>query len=149
MSALVRASLAQQNDGRDMTITEQDIISNSFVYGFAGNDTTAISLAHTIMNLAAYPATQEWIREESRHYCIEDDSTQRPYVTWTKFKRCQAVIVSINAQSEISVLIEPDGNSSTLPPPWLIIKADQERVQFDRRRYHVKNSTALKCPSQL
>ncbi|KAF2450132.1 cytochrome P450 [Karstenula rhodostoma CBS 690.94] len=49
VSSLVRASLAQRNDGRDMIITEQDIISNTFVYGFAGNDTTAITLAHVIM----------------------------------------------------------------------------------------------------
>jgi cytochrome P450 len=149
VSALVRASLAQQNDDRDMTITEQDIISNTFVYGFAGNDTTAISLAHTIMNLAAYPATQEWIREEVRYYCEDDDFTKWPYATWTKLKRCQAVVVSINAHGKLPLLTELDGNSSTLPSPWLIIKADQTRMRFDSRKHHVQNSAAIKCPSQL
>jgi cytochrome P450 len=96
VSALVRASLVQQpDDARDMTISEQDMISNIFVYGFAGNDTTAISLAHTIVNLAAHPATQAWIRAEIQHYCADDDFTTWPYDTWTKLIRCQAVVVSI------------------------------------------------------
>jgi len=94
VSALVRASAAQKNDGRDMTITEQDIISNTFVYGFAGNDTTAITLAHTIAYVAANPTTQDWIKEEIRHYCRDDDYTKWQYTTWSKLKRCQAAIVS-------------------------------------------------------
>ncbi|KAH5418432.1 hypothetical protein HBI23_153690 [Parastagonospora nodorum] len=109
VSALVRASLVQQpDDARDMTISEQDMISNIFVYGFAGNDTTAISLAHTIMNLAAHPATQEWIREEIQHYCADDDSTAWPYDTWTKLVRCQAVAM------ETLRLCHPLGSSSKL-----------------------------------
>lgn len=95
VSALVRASLVRQtDDSRDMTITEQDIISNTFVYGFAGNDTTAITLAHTIVNLAAHATSQAWIREEIQHYCADDDFTKWPYATWTKLIRCQAVVVS-------------------------------------------------------
>ncbi|KAF1969837.1 cytochrome P450 [Bimuria novae-zelandiae CBS 107.79] len=108
VSALVRASLAQQDEGRDMTITEQDIISNTFVYGFAGNDTTAITLAHTIVNLTANPAAQDWIREEIRYYCREDDFTQWPYATWMKLKRCQAVVM------ETLRLCHPLGSSSKL-----------------------------------
>ena len=80
-----------------MTITEQDIISNTFVYGFAGNDTTAITLAHTIVNIAANPATQNWIKEEIQHYFKGDDFTKWPYATWAKLKRCQAVVVSKTA----------------------------------------------------
>ncbi|KAF2122013.1 cytochrome P450 [Lophiotrema nucula] len=64
VSALVRASLKQRKAGRDMTVTEEEIVSNTFVYGFAGNDTTAITLAHTIVNLAAYPRLKDWIAEE-------------------------------------------------------------------------------------
>jgi hypothetical protein len=149
VSALVRASLAQKNDGRDMTITEQDIISNTFVYGFAGNDTTAISLAHTIVNLAAYPATQEWIREEIRYYCEDDDFTKWPYATWTKLKRCQAVVVSIDTHDKLPLLTELDGNPSTLPPSRLIIEANQRRMRFDGRKQHIQDSAAIECPSQL
>ncbi|KAH5554513.1 hypothetical protein HBI25_159500 [Parastagonospora nodorum] len=109
VSALVRASLVPQpDDARDMTISEQDMISNIFVYGFAGNDTTAISLAHTIVNLAAHPATQEWIREEIQQYCVDDDFTAWPYDTWTKLIRCQAVVM------ETLRLCHPLGSSSKL-----------------------------------
>jgi cytochrome P450 len=124
VSALVRASLAQQNEGRDMTITEQDIISNTFVYGFAGNDTTAITLAHTIMNLAAHPATQEWIREEIRYYCADDDFTKWPYATWSKLVRCQAVVVRTRSRQKlllVYLLRSLDGNPPPLPPPRLIL----------------------------
>ncbi|KAF2874783.1 cytochrome P450 [Massariosphaeria phaeospora] len=93
VAALVRASLAQKNEGRDMTVTEDEIISNTFVYAFAGNDTTAITLAHTIMNLAANPETQDWISEEINHYMETDDFASWPYQSWTKLKRCQAVVM--------------------------------------------------------
>lgn len=149
VSALVRASLAQQNDGRDMTITEQDIISNTFVYGFAGNDTTAISLAHTIVNLAANPTSQEWIREEIRYYCEDEDFTKWPYALWTKLKRCQAVVVRTNSPSKIGLLTELDGNPPALPSTWLIIKTHQNRMRFNCRKHHVQNSAAVECPSQL
>ncbi|KAH8690389.1 cytochrome P450 monooxygenase-like protein [Phaeosphaeriaceae sp. PMI808] len=126
VSALVRASLAQQNDGRDMTITEQDVISNTFVYGFAGNDTTAISLAHTIVNLAANPATQEWIREEIQYYCEDDDFTKWSYATWTKLKRCQGVVMEtlrlchpLGSSSKLTkdaCTLTVGGNTYTIPP---------------------------------
>jgi cytochrome P450 len=126
VSALVRASLAQKNEGRDMTITEQDIISNTFVYGFAGNDTTAITLAHTLMNLVANPETQEWIREEIRHYCKEDDFKDWTYPTWAKLIRCQAVVVGrAIPRTHLSMAnLMLDGITSTLPPTWIIVKAD-------------------------
>jgi cytochrome P450 len=94
VAALVRSTMAQKKEGRDMTFTEQDIISNTFVYAFAGNDTTAITLAHMIVNLAAHPETQEWVAEEIRHYYPEKDSTEWAYSNWSKLKRCQAVAVS-------------------------------------------------------
>ncbi|KAF1828349.1 cytochrome P450 [Decorospora gaudefroyi] len=102
VSALVRASLAQKNEA---CISEQDIISNTFVYGFAGNDTTAITLAHTIMNLAAHPETQDWIREEIWDHCHDDTW---PYATWSKLVRCQAVVM------ESLRLTHPLGSSSKL-----------------------------------
>ncbi|KAK7182337.1 cytochrome P450 [Paraphaeosphaeria sporulosa] len=80
VSCLVRASMAQQNDGRDMTITEQDIISNTF----------------------------SWLREEIRHYCEDDDCNKWSYATWTKLKRCQAVVM------ETLRLCHPLGSSSKL-----------------------------------
>jgi cytochrome P450 len=151
LSALVRASLAQQNDGRDMTITEQDIISNTFVYGFAGNDTTAITLAHIIVNLAANPATQDWIREEIRYYCMDASSSNWSYATWTKLRRCQAVVVSIFALGSLSLFADDvlDGNPATLPSTRVVVKVDQSHMSADGRKQYVHHSTAVQRASKL
>jgi len=83
---------------RDTTLTEEEIISNLFVFAFAGNDTTAVSLTHLLVILAAYPEVQEWISEEINHYLPSDDSSQWEYRTFSKLKRCLAVIVRANLQ---------------------------------------------------
>lgn len=103
VAALVRVSLAEKKEGRDMTVTEEEIISNAFIYGFAGNDTTAISLAHTIVNLAANPQTQDWIFEEINHYLPNDDTTNWTYSTWTKLKRRHAVFVCESLRNLFSI----------------------------------------------
>jgi cytochrome P450 len=100
VAALVCACESEQRENghsaqrkRDMTLTEEEIISNLFVYAFAGNDTTAIALNHLLVDLAASPETQEWIAEEIRHYLPEDDLSQWPYKTFPHLKRCLAVVV--------------------------------------------------------
>lgn len=76
-------------------LTEEQIVSNMFVYAFAGNDTTAIVLHHILVNLAAHPETQTWLAEEIQHYLPDDDTSSWSYNTFPKLKRCQAVIVSL------------------------------------------------------
>ena len=97
VAALVRACETENTESFTSTqpkrnITEEEIISNLFVYAFAGNDTTAVALTHLIVDLAAYPHTQEWIAQEIRHY-LPDDTTQWAYKAFPKLKRCLAVIV--------------------------------------------------------
>jgi cytochrome P450 len=102
VAALVRACESDAlEDGRsasgmrNMTLTEQEIISNLFIYAFAGNDTTAVSLTSLLIHLAAFPETQEWIAEELQHYLVGDDASQWEYKTFPKLKRCLAVVVGI------------------------------------------------------
>lgn len=104
VAALVRACAAEGEDEpshsekpRKLTLTEQEIISNLFVFGFAGNDTTAVSLTHLITFLAAHPQSQDWIAEEARYYLPKDDPTQWSYSTFPKLKRCLAVMVCIGS----------------------------------------------------
>lgn len=101
VAALVRACADEQTEQaatpnkskRNMTLTEEEIISNLFVYAFAGNDTTAIALTHLLVDLAAHPETQEWISQEILHYLPEDDTSKWSYKTFPKLKRCLAVVV--------------------------------------------------------
>jgi cytochrome P450 len=97
VAALVRAceveKRAEQPGRRNMSLTETEIISNLFVYAFAGNDTTAIVLGHLLVDLAAHPKTQEWIAEEIHHYLPGEDSSEWNFRTFPKLKRCLAVVV--------------------------------------------------------
>lgn len=100
VAALVRACENEKPENghsfqgkRNMTLTEEEIISNLFVYAFAGNDTTAISLNHLLVDLAAFPETQDWIAEEICHYLPEDDMSQWAYKSFPNLKRCLAVVV--------------------------------------------------------
>jgi cytochrome P450 len=104
VARLVRACEEEQlektetaaNESKVMTLTEEEIISNLFVYAFAGNDTTAIALTNLIIHLAANPDTQEWIAEEINFYLTNDASDSWTYDNFVKLKRCAAVVVSIS-----------------------------------------------------
>ena len=103
VARLVRACEEEQpekeetaaNESKVMTLTEEEIISNLFVYAFAGNDTTAIALTNLIIHLAANPNTQEWIAEEINFYLTNDVSDSWTYDNFIKLKRCAAVVVSM------------------------------------------------------
>lgn len=79
---------------KKVNMTEEEIISNLFVYAFAGNDTTAIALTNLIIHLSANPQTQDWIADELRHYLPSTDSDSWSYDNFKRLKRCGAVIVS-------------------------------------------------------
>ena len=100
VAALVRACKVETDAEskavrrRDMSLTETEIVSNLFVYAFAGNDTTAVVLGHILVDLAAHPHSQEWISEEINHYFPSDNTLEWDYRTYPKLKRCLAVVVS-------------------------------------------------------
>lgn len=119
VAALVRACESEKPENansnkskRYRTLTEEEIISNLFVYAFAGNDTTAIALTHLIVDLAAHPDTQEWIAQEIHHYLPEDDISRWTYKTFPKMKRCLAVVVcKSNVSPVVNTDMSPDGVS--------------------------------------
>jgi cytochrome P450 len=102
VAALVRACEADNAsedtestpDKRKSTLSEREIISNLFVYAFAGNDTTAIALSHILVFLAAHPETQDWIAEELQHYLPGSEPARWNYKMFPSLKRCLAVVVS-------------------------------------------------------
>jgi cytochrome P450 len=89
ITSLIRASVA------DNLMTRAEVISNIFVFSFAGHDTTAHTFAFTIMRLAAHPEVQDWMTEEM-HYVLEGDHSQTPgYELFPRFVRTLAVLVSV------------------------------------------------------
>lgn len=95
VARLVKASEVEQGSDEKVNMTQEEIISNLFVYAFAGNDTTAIALTNLIIHMSANPQTQDWIAEELQHYLPSTDPESWNYDNFKKLKRCSAVIVSV------------------------------------------------------
>lgn len=94
-------------------LTKDEIISDLFVFAFAGNDTTAITLTFLLAELAAHPDVQDWISEEIRHYLHTDDIATLNYQSCAKMKRCWAVVYeTLRISHPISQLVKTTG---TLP----------------------------------
>lgn len=125
MTSLIRASgaadAAQQKvdskvpsleGGGSRGLTEAEIYGNTFVYNFAGHDTTAITLGWTLYLLAARPDVQDWVAEEINEYLGKADISAAGYSeVFPKLKRCYAVLVS-------RFLFPPAG---CLTPRWELI----------------------------
>ncbi|KAK4690121.1 hypothetical protein P7C71_g6603, partial [Lecanoromycetidae sp. Uapishka_2] len=59
LSSLIRAS----DQAKENALTEDEIRGNTFIYSFAGHETTANTLAYAISLLAVYPKYQDWIHQ--------------------------------------------------------------------------------------
>ena len=75
-------------------LSESEVYGNTFVYNFAGHDTTAITLSWTMYLLAAHPEVQDWIGEEINEHIKNDNPSTWDYSEeFPKLKRCFAVLV--------------------------------------------------------
>ena len=104
MASLIRASEKADSDQSLATtssktngqgsLSKSEIEGNTFVYNFAGHDTTAITLAWALYRLAAHPEVQDWLYEEVDACCGSSRMTEYDSVVlFPKLKRCQAVMV--------------------------------------------------------
>lgn len=77
-------------------LSVDEIFGNIFVINFAGHDTTANTLAFSILLLAADPDVQNWIGEELEGLTVDGSTEGWDYATlFPKMKRCQAVLVGV------------------------------------------------------
>ena len=75
-------------------LTEDEILGNVFVFNFAGHDTTAISLAYSMMLLVAHSDVQDWIAEELNFHLPDGNNMTWKYEdAFPKLKRCLAILV--------------------------------------------------------
>jgi hypothetical protein len=69
-----------------------EIFGNVCVINFASHDTTANTLAFSILLLAAHPEVQNWVTEELQQ--LVPANGQREYnALFPKLKRCKAILV--------------------------------------------------------
>ncbi|KAJ8071712.1 hypothetical protein OCU04_002028 [Sclerotinia nivalis] len=104
MTSFVRAlgvnQKGQVNSSRQTTqsppkgLTIDEIFGNIFVINFAGHDTTANTLAFSMILLAAYPEVQDWVAEELKEVIKDpkDDILEYEKV-FEKLNRCRAVLL--------------------------------------------------------
>jgi cytochrome P450 len=77
---------------RKAILTKDEIVSDLFLFAFAGNDTTAITLTNVLGELAAHPEVQDWMSEEINKHTDTENVEDWDYATFTKLKRCWAVV---------------------------------------------------------
>lgn len=84
-------------------LSESEVYGNTFLYNFAGHDTTAITLSWAIYLLAAHPEVQDWISEEINEYVKHGNMAAMEYgKLFPKLKRCLAVMVRPSHPSSLS-----------------------------------------------
>jgi hypothetical protein len=131
---------------RPMSLTEEEIISNLFVFAFAGNDTSAIALTNLLVHMAAFPETQDWIAEEIRYYLPGDDISQWSYKTFPKLKRCLAVVVSYHSARKLAFTNQlPDGVPSPCSSPEPARKRDRKLLTATQGREPHPYNPARHC----
>lgn len=135
-----------QSPSKGLTIDE--IFGNIFVINFAGHDTTANTLAFSMLLLGANPGVQDWIAEELQEV-IEDHECQKwDYsVLFSDLKRCRAVLVCITALNpDFSNLTCTARDASPLPTDHFTSQMEQSAsTKAPDRRKDSCHSTAYEC----
>ncbi|KAK7184822.1 cytochrome P450 [Paraphaeosphaeria sporulosa] len=91
-------------------LIKDEIISDLIVFALASNDTTALTLAYILAELAAHATIQDWISEEIRHYTTTEDVTKWEYTTCIELKRCWAVMYeTLRLSHPINQLVKNTG----------------------------------------
>ncbi|KAF2449023.1 cytochrome P450 [Karstenula rhodostoma CBS 690.94] len=112
VTSLIRACEEHNPDYhhlRRFVITEDEIISNIFIYAVAGMDTTSITLATSIFFLSAHPEYQDWIAEEVECYAADGLA----YNNFPKLKRCMAITLeTLRLCHPVSQLIKTTGDTT-------------------------------------
>jgi hypothetical protein len=89
LSMLVRLSdQGKKEGGSGLSLSEDEICGNLFLFSAAGFDTTANTMGYAVTLLATYPEWQDWIQEELQS--LDDDISRWEYKEI--FPKCQRVL---------------------------------------------------------
>ncbi|TGO70367.1 hypothetical protein BOTNAR_0001g00420 [Botryotinia narcissicola] len=123
---MVTSRQTAQSPSKGLAVEE--IFGNIFVLNFAGHDTTANTLAFSMILLAAHPGVQDWVAEELKEV-IKDaaDELLEYEKLFEKLNRCRAVLLETLRQfppimalpkwsNEISQTLQIQGKTVIIPP---------------------------------
>ena len=89
-----KVSSKSEDQSLSKGLSVEEIFGNIFVINFAGHDTTANTLAFSMLLLAANPEVQDWVAEELKQVILGPGSSEWEYAkSFPALKRCQAVLV--------------------------------------------------------
>jgi len=89
LSMLVQLSdQGKREGGSGLSLTEDEIRGNLFLFSAAGFDTTANTMGYAVTLLAAYPEWQDWIREELQSLDLDISKWEYKEI----FPKCQRVL---------------------------------------------------------
>ena len=101
MSALIRASeearrTQDESELRHIGLSDEEIFGNIFMSNLAGHESTANTIAASLMLLGAHPEYQEWIAEEIHQVLGSSKGVEgwKYETVFPKLQRCLAVMVS-------------------------------------------------------
>lgn len=133
-------------------LTADEILGNIFTINFAGHDTTANTLAFSMLLLAAHPECQEWVAEELQECTKELDSGDWDYcVLFPKLKRCRAVLVCVyyfeyqRFETDMYLARDPSPLSSNCSSPKMEQSAPPTALH---RREKTHNPTSHRCHTE-
>lgn len=102
-------------------LTIDEIFGNIFVINFAGHDTTANTLAFSMLLLAANPEVQEWVSDELLEVTTGDRENWDYSALFPDLKRCRAVLVgtpSFCANLSRLISIHSSKLCDSIPRSW-------------------------------
>ena len=86
---------ADHSPGKGLTV--DGIFGDIFVINFAGDDTTANTLAFSMLLLAVYPEVQEWVSDALQEIARDGGNGQLEYgALLSMLIRCRAAMVCIH-----------------------------------------------------
>ena len=149
MSSLVRALDAYQQEASTKPssnpasslkkgLSVEEIFGNIFVINFAGHDTTANTLAFSMLLLASEPSVQQWVAEEiqqvTRGLTPEEWTYERLF---EKLQRCRAILVGFFHLFFVArplTLLDSTRRSDCILPLWLCRKAPTNSFRLSKFR---------------
>lgn len=123
-----------QSKSKGLSIDE--IFGNIFVINFAGHDTTANTLAFSMLLLAANPEVQDWVADELQVITPCDSEKWDYHPLFSDLKRCRAVLVRII--SLISIFLKAD--------IYICIARDIEPLSTDNGSSKMERSASTNSP---
>ncbi|TGO42526.1 hypothetical protein BHYA_0007g00250 [Botrytis hyacinthi] len=109
-------------------LTVEEIFGDVFVINFAGHDTTANTLAFSMILLAAHPEVQDWVAEELQEAIKDAAGKLLEYEkVFEKLNRCRAILLETLRQfppimalpkwsNEIPQTLQIQGKTIVIPP---------------------------------